>query len=588
MLFDIFTDSDFKSLNGTKAFDENEIKVVKEKLKKLRYVLSDEINKKWGAKFRATGGRTSASAKVDELVIIFTQEPGSGYKSYPRFSIVISSSGLNTQFRIDKLNTHYEAKPFFKNFVKNSETLMDFFAKHEINISSLDFENDYFVSSNYIDISHKYSEIVGIKSDKLVEVILSDLQKLVPLYNAAVKGLLPTVDIDTEVGVNNTATRNSNNYNILNLKKQIILYGPPGTGKTYQTKQSALEIALMGVDQMPHLTQDEINQQYEELKNNGQIDFITFHPSFSYEEFVEGITIDVETTGDATRELKYKLKHGIFKQVVIRAIIRALDPDQKDEELKKPSLTKLMMKYRDEIKLLTVKTNNSKEKLEIIKEWWAEKPRFVLIIDEINRGDMSKIFGELITLLEADKRIGMENELTAKLPYSQEEFGVPPNLYIVGTMNTADKSIALIDVALRRRFGFIEMSPDFEILNQEHIVKNQEKLKAEQVYDGLVKSKDALIKINNGISSDSSVGRDKQIGHSFLFKVDNQQDLILVWKNEILPLLEEYYYGQYNKINYLLFGKEGDTDWITQMGGISNFSNYEGLMSFLDTVNQVN
>lgn len=587
-MFDIFTESDFKSLNGTKAFDENEIKVVKEKLKKLRSVLSDEINKKWGAKFRATGGRTSASAKVDELVIIFTQEPGSGYKSYPRFSIVISSSGLKTQFRIDKLNTHYEAKPFFKNFVKNSETLMDFFVKHEINISSLDFENDYFVSSNYIDISHKYSEIVGIKSDKLVEVILSDLQKLVPLYNAAVKGLLPTVDIDTEVGVNNTATRNSNNYNILNLKKQIILYGPPGTGKTYQTKESALEIALMGVDQMPHLTQDEINQQYEELKKNGQIDFITFHPSFSYEEFVEGITIDVETTGDATRELKYKLKHGIFKQVVIRAIIRALDPDQKDEELKKPSLTKLMMKYRDEIKLLTAKTNNSKEKLEIIKEWWAEKPRFVLIIDEINRGDMSKIFGELITLLEADKRIGMENELTAKLPYSQEEFGVPPNLYIVGTMNTADKSIALIDVALRRRFGFIEMSPDFEILNQEHIVKNQEKLKAEQVYDGLVKSKDALIKINNGISSDSSVGRDKQIGHSFLFKVDNQQDLILVWKNEILPLLEEYYYGQYNKINYLLFGKEGDTDWITQMGGISNFSNYEGLMSFLDTVNQVN
>ena len=587
-MFDIFTDSDFKSLNGTKAFDENEIKVVKEKLKKLRYVLSDEINKKWGAKFRATGGRTSASAKVDELVIIFTQEPGSGYKSYPRFSIVISSSGLNTQFRIDKLNTHYEAKPFFKNFVKNSETLMDFFAKHEINISSLDFENDYFDSSNYIDISHKYSEIVGVKSDKLVEVILSDLQKLVPLYNAAVKGLLPTVDIDTEVGVNNIAIRNSNNYNILNLKKQIILYGPPGTGKTYQTKQSALEIALMGVDQMPHLTQDEINQQYEELKNNGQIDFITFHPSFSYEEFVEGITIDVETTGDATRELKYKLKHGIFKQVVIRAITRAIDPDQKDEELKRPSLTKLMMKYRDEIKSLTAKTDNSKEKLEIIKEWWAEKARFVLIIDEINRGDMSKIFGELITLLEADKRIGMENELTAKLPYSQEEFGVPPNLYVVGTMNTADKSIALIDVALRRRFGFIEMSPDFEILKQEHIVKNQEKLKTEQVYDGLVKSKDALIKINNGISSDSSVGRDKQIGHSFLFKVNNQQDLILVWRNEILPLLEEYYYGQYNKINYLLFGKEGDTDWITQMGGISNLSNYEGLMSFLDTVNQVN
>jgi 5-methylcytosine-specific restriction protein B len=583
-LFDIFTESDFKSLNGTKTFDENEIKVVKEKLKNLRYILSDEISKKWGAKFKATSGRTSASAKIHELLINLTQEPGSGYLSYPRFNIIISSSGLKTLFRIDKLNTHYEAKPFFKNFVKNSETLMDFFAKHEINISSLDLETDYFDSSDYIDISHKYSEIVGVKGDKLVEIILNDLQKLVPLYNAAVTGLDSTV----EIGVNKTAIRNSNNCSILNLKKQIILYGPPGTGKTYQTKQSALEIILMGVDQMLHLTQDEINQQYEELKNNGQIDFITFHPSFSYEEFVEGITIDVETTGDATKELKYKLKHGIFKQVVIKAITRALDPDQKDEELKKPSLTKLMMKYRDEIKLLTAQTNNSKEKLEIINEWWAEKPRFVLIIDEINRGDMSKIFGELITLLEADKRIGMENELTAKLPYSQEEFGVPPNLYVVGTMNTADKSIALIDVALRRRFGFIEMSPNLKILEQEHIVKNQEKLKTEQVYDGLVKSKDALIKINNGISSDSSVGRDKQIGHSFLFKVDNQQDLILVWRNEILPLLEEYYYGQYNKINYLLFGKEGDTDWITQMGGISNFSNYAGLMSFLDTVNQVN
>lgn len=180
----------------------------------------------------------------------------------------------------------------------------------------------------------------------------------------------------------------------------------------------------------------------------------------------------------------------------------------------------------------------------------------------------------------------MENELTAILPYSQEELGVPPNLFIIGTMNTADKSIALIDIALRRRFGFVEMSPNLEILNKEHIERNKEKLKDEKVYDGLLKSKDALTKINKRISSDSSVGRDKQIGHSFLFKVKTQQDLILVWKNEILPLLEEYYYGQYPRINNLLFGIDEDTSWISQIEGITDLSNYNELINFLDSVNQ--
>ena len=137
-------------------------------------------------------------------------------------------------------------------------------------------------------------------------------------------------------------------YELLNLKKQIILYGPPGTGKTYQTKYGAVE--SIGGDLMKNLSQYKINQRYEVLKGKGQIEFITFHPSYSYEEFVEGITIDVKTSGEATSELKYKLKHGIFKRIIIRAMAKALDLEQSDSELNLASLNEMMEKYRNAIK----------------------------------------------------------------------------------------------------------------------------------------------------------------------------------------------------------------------------------------------
>jgi hypothetical protein len=371
----------------------------------------------------------------------------------------------------------------------------------------------------------------------------------------------------------------SHNSTLLKFKKQTIFYGPPGTGKTYQTKRNAVE--AIGNDQMQYSNQNEINQQYDELKAKGQIEFITFHPSYSYEEFVEGITVDIKTTGEATNELRYKLKQGIFKRMVIKSIAKALDPEQSDDELESISLKVLMENYRKTIDEITSDTTDLMEKSTITKKWWDEKPRFVLIIDEINRGDISKIFGELITLLEADKRLGMENELTAKLPYSQDNFGIPPNLYIVGTMNTADKSIALIDIALRRRFAFIEMAPDFKIL-EKHIENHKSTL--EEVYEGLSKSIKAIKRINERICTDSSVGRDRQIGHSFLFKVQNEDDLILVWKHELLPLLEEYYYGQYPRINKLFFDNEEDSNWIGQMEGIKDFETYDDLIRFLDEV----
>lgn len=217
-------------------------------------------------------------------------------------------------------------------------------------------------------------------------------------------------------------------------------------------------------------------------------DFITFHQSYSYEEFIEGIrpVLDSDT-------LRYELKDGIFKKICNKA---AQDPDN----------------------------------------------RYVLVIDEINRGNMSKIFGELITLVEEDKRIKEENELKITLPYSGDLFGVPTNLYIVGTMNTADRSIALLDIALRRRFVFEEVMPDYELLDSA----------MEEIDLG-----DILKKINKKI--EFLIDRDHQIGHSFFLKVKKAKDseekidkLWSVWYYEIIPLIQEYFYNDWENIGRLL------------------------------------
>lgn len=314
---------------------------------------------------------------------------------------------------------------------------------------------------------------------------------------------------------------------------------------------------------------DGINEKFKEFKERGYIEFITFHPSYCYEEFMEGITVNTGREGVPTKNIEYKLKSGIFKTLCKRALGSAVGFDK--EEVYNTTWKEVYEAY-------VTKSKNEKIDFESVQ-------KYVLIIDEINRGDISKIFGELITLLEKDKRLGAENELTAMLPYSNDTFGVPPNLYIIGTMNTADRSIALLDVALRRRFGFAEMKPDFSILEEEHIEKNKEKLEENGVYDHLLESKKALEKINFNICDEKSIGRDKQIGHSFLFHVETASELIMAWQNEILPLLEEYCYSDYKKINKVLFSKEEDSKWIKKKEGIVGFDNMEELKSFLDKIN---
>ena len=226
----------------------------------------------------------------------------------------------------------------------------------------------------------------------------------------------------------------------------------------------------------------------------GRIATVTFHQNYAYEDFVEGIRPALTTTGGdqgaTSAELGYELRPGIFR-TICKAATEA--PDQ----------------------------------------------NFVIIIDEINRGNIPKIFGELITLIEDSRRLGKDDATTVTLPYSGDAFGVPDNLYIIGTMNTADRSIQQLDTALRRRFTFVEMMPDAD-----------HELIPEAV-DG-VNCREMLRAMNERIAA--LMDREHQIGHTYLFEVKTLKQLGDRFRNRIFPLLQEYFYDDWRKIRAVLGG----------------------------------
>lgn len=305
-----------------------------------------------------------------------------------------------------------------------------------------------------------------------------------------------------------------------------ILYGPPGTGKTYNVVRKALEIIEGNAS--------DDRSKFKEYVEKGQIKFITFHQSYGYEEFVEGIkhVFDREN-GNEDNEISYKIEKGIFYQCCEDALRLA--------------------GYKDGLDKFC--TLSKKEQQEFLNE---KTPKYTIIIDEINRGNISKIFGELITLIEPSKRLGADDEIMVELPYSKEKFGVPSNLYIIGTMNTADRSIALIDTALRRRFEFMEMMPQPELLETIKIKYKDKDIDPKEIE---IDFTTMLKTINERI--EYLYDKDHTIGHAYFMSLKGGADieeLASIFKNKILPLLQEYFYDDWEKIRLVLGDNQKNED----------------------------
>lgn len=439
----------------------------------------------------------------------------------------------------------------------------------------------------------------------------------------------------------------------MDMNKNIILYGPPGTGKTYNTAIYAVSI----IEKQPlsvykGVSYQEILDKYNEYKNKGFIKFTTFHQSYGYEEFIEGIKPVMNN--DDTANMQYEVVPGMFKSFCEQAGRPILKKKENIGFNDSPTIWKVSLQgtgdnatrtecfendhirigydsYGEDITsdtdfsndggknvltamiynmrigdiVLSCYSANTIDGIGIITgdyEWhdeyehykrvrnvkWIVKGikedilninggktltlssvyklnnitlnnvmdiinkysdknnevepnnnNYVFIIDEINRGNISKIFGELITLIEPTKRLGQPEALTAQLPYSPKPFGVPSNVYIIGTMNTADRSIATIDTALRRRFDFKEMMPDSSVVADVTV----EGINISEMLDRMNKKIEVLY------------DREHTIGHAFFTPLlGNASKDVLgdIFKNKIIPLLQEYFYEDYEKIRLVL------------------------------------
>lgn len=364
-----------------------------------------------------------------------------------------------------------------------------------------------------------------------------------------------------------------------------ILYGPPGTGKTFSTPIHAIALAdRLPVEVVSSRDRAAILARWKQLRESGHIEFVTFHPAMTYEDFVEGmkpITVDGQVT--------YHIREGILRAISTKAkgALTGVSAAKRFDDIlarlaEEPiTLTTLRGKPFD-VKYLGNTTFRVRPhattaqdeqwhpvNIQAVRQWMAgediepynlsyvkalaeyikaeakdstalprEVPDFVLIIDEINRGNIPAIFGELITLIEPDKRSGADEALSVVLPGSQQPFSIPRNLHLLGTMNTADRSVEALDIALRRRFDFVEMAARPEILDDEDCV-----------VEGL-KLSDLLRTLNQRL--EALLDRDHTLGHAFFVGVHDFEGLRQVFENKVIPLLCEFFHGEWHKIGLVL------------------------------------
>jgi 5-methylcytosine-specific restriction enzyme B len=431
----------------------------------------------------------------------------------------------------------------------------------------------------------------------------------------------PETDADLNPAPENVQKDSKNHTNKRPLNQ--ILFGPPGTGKTYNTINKALEIVARDFYLKNEKNRKALTQKFKELSydpktEKGQVAFVTFHQSMCYEDFIEGIKpLDPEENDG---QVVYDVMPGIFKKIVKSASTTGSNFQEKIEWLKKKcaeaeSEKPLLIKTKGSefsisfrggrtFKIKPSQSLNPQAEytasIENIRRVYEGASRkdvynptyvvgildylytnglnrgksinasnetpYVLIIDEINRGNVSQIFGELITLIEEDKRLGKDEALEVILPYSKEKFGVPPNLYIIGTMNTADRSIEALDTALRRRFSFETILPDSGLIEDKGNLKTEQGIDLALIMDTINKRVEKLL------------DRDHQIGHSYFMSVKTLENLKEIFRHNIIPLLQEYFFGDYGKIGLVLgskfFEDEGKQDQNTEKI-FADFNDYD-------------
>lgn len=419
---------------------------------------------------------------------------------------------------------------------------------------------------HFVHIAQTIEEVPGKDDDYYRNALVPIFEKLVPLYWKAYDKLIELRTGQKPVRAESPVVEDAPSAVIEEkdpspvIKKDpsfplnLILQGPPGTGKTYRSIALASALAqgnysmARDIVSGKGINDDEYNGLQSHYKKDllsfgangepskGHIAFTTFHQSYSYEEFVEGIFPKVDEKGSLT----YSIKDGIFK-----------------------SIANLAHEHPHE--------------------------NYVLLIDEINRGNVSKILGDLISLLEGDKRLGGEHELKAVLPYSRTLWGVPRNLYLIGTMNTADRSIERLDTALMRRFAFFEIGPNPVLLSDRLLRNGNDPLSLSLSLQELLEAMNERIK--------RYLGPERMIGHSYfmgLGKDVSLEALADVFRNRILPTLLESALGDYRKVRKALGEEESLKDGIVRaLGDEDSYEDHAGYafnygaLSFFETYRRI-